>query len=143
MRIVDLSFPIRPHFHWKVAPELPSSHAHGDNFQSTVVTIGCHAYTHVDAPIHFLPGDKDIASMPVDQWIGPAAVVNLTHLGDNGEVSAAELERHAGHVQAGDIVLTRAGDDHDVLEVYEDLRGFFTETGHPAGGRTGHLHASP
>ena len=47
------------------------------------------------------------------------------------------------YVQAGDIVLTRAGDDHDVLEVYEDLRGFFTETGHPAGGRTGHLHASP
>jgi mannose-6-phosphate isomerase-like protein (cupin superfamily) len=46
------------------------------------------------------------------------------------------------YVQAGDIVLTRAGDDHDVVEVYEDLRGFFTETGHPGGGRTGHLHAS-
>ena len=45
--------------------------------------------------------------MPVDQWIGPAAVVDLTHLGDNGEVSAAELDRHAGHVQAGDIVLLR------------------------------------
>ena len=46
------------------------------------------------------------------------------------------------YVQAGDIVLTRAGDEHDVLEVYEDLTGFFTETGHPAGGRTGHLHAT-
>ena len=36
------------------------------------------------------------------------------------------------YVQAGDIVLTQAGDSHDVVEVYEDLRGFFVETGHPA-----------
>ena len=39
--------------------------------------------------------------------MGEAAVVDLTHLGDNGEVSAAELERHAGHVQPDDIVLLR------------------------------------
>jgi kynurenine formamidase len=61
----------------------------------------------VDAPVHFLPGDRDIAAMPVDQWIGDAAVVDLTHLGDNGEVSAAELQAHAGHVRRGDIVLLR------------------------------------
>ena len=43
------------------------------------------------------------------------------------------------YVQAGDIVLTQAGDIHDVIEVYETLRGFFTETGLPQGGRVGHL----
>jgi len=107
MRIVDLSFPIRPHFRWKVEPKLVRSHAAGDVFQSTVLTVACHAYTHVDAPVHFLPGDRDIASMPVDQWIGEAAVVDLTHLGDNGEVTAAELDAHAGHVRRGDIALLR------------------------------------
>ena len=107
MPIIDLSFPIRPHFRWKVEPTLRSSHARGDIFQSTILTITCHAYTHVDAPVHFLPGDRDIASMPVDQWIGEAAVVDLTHLGDNGEVSAGELDAHATHVRRGDIVLLR------------------------------------
>jgi arylformamidase len=107
MAIIDLSFPIRPHFRWKVEPTLRSSHARGDLFQSTILTISCHAYTHVDAPVHFLPGERDIAAMPVDQWIGDAAVVDLTHLGDNGEVSASELEAHAGHVRHGDIVLLR------------------------------------
>jgi kynurenine formamidase len=34
-------------------------------------------------------------------------VVDLTHLGDNGEVSAPELETHARHVRRGDIVLLR------------------------------------
>ena len=107
MPMIDLSFPIRPHFRWKVESTLRSSHAAGDLFQSTILTVTCHAYTHVDAPVHFLPGDRDIASMPVDQWIGDAAVVDLSHLGDNGEVSAAELEQRAGHVRGGDIVLLR------------------------------------
>jgi arylformamidase len=107
MQVVDLSFPIRPHFRWTVRPELRSSHARGDIFQSTTLTISCHAYTHVDAPVHFLPGDRHIGEMPVDQWMGAAAVVDLTHLGDNGEVTAGDLERRAAHVQAGDIALLR------------------------------------
>ena len=107
MRVIDLSFPIGPHFRWTVASERRSTHEAGQNFQSTVLTVSCHAYTHVDAPVHFLPGDRDIASMPVDQWMGEAAVVDLTHLGENAEVTAADLDRRAGHVRAGDIVLLR------------------------------------
>jgi kynurenine formamidase len=107
MRIVDLTFPIKPHFRWKVATELRTSHAMGDLFQSTVLTVHCHAFTHVDAPVHFLPGERHIAQLPVDQWVGEAAVVDLTHVQGNGEVTAADLERKAQHVRAGDIVLLR------------------------------------
>lgn len=107
MRVVDLSFPIRPHFRWPVESVLRSAHARGDVFQSTIVTLACHAYTHVDAPVHFLPGGRDVAAMPVDQWMGPAAVVDLTHLGEHGEVTAADLERRAAHVERGDIVVLR------------------------------------
>jgi len=107
MRIVDLSFSIRPHFRWKVAPQLVASHAEGHPLQSTLLTIGCHAYTHVDAPLHFLVDGRDIAAMPVDQWVGDAAVVDLTHLGANGEVTAEDLKRRGEHVRAGDIVLLR------------------------------------
>jgi mannose-6-phosphate isomerase-like protein (cupin superfamily) len=45
------------------------------------------------------------------------------------------------YVQTGDIVRHRAGVPHDIIEVYEALSGFFTEVGHPRGGRAGHLHA--
>jgi arylformamidase len=107
MTIVDLSFPLRPHFRWRVTPERVATHARGDPLQSTILTVSCHAYTHVDAPLHFLPDGRDIAAMPVDQWIGDAAVVDLTHLGENGEVTAAELERHGAHVRRGDIALLR------------------------------------
>jgi len=107
MRTVDLSFPIRPHFRWPVAREVRALHARGDLFESSVLTISSHAYTHVDAPRHFLAGQRHIAEMPIDQWMGPAAVVDLTHLGPDAEVTAADLDRRAGHVRAGDIVLLR------------------------------------
>jgi kynurenine formamidase len=107
MRTVDLSFTLKPHFRWKVASERRSTHESGAIFQSTIFTSSCHAYTHVDAPVHFLPGQRDIAEMPVDQWMGPAAVVDLTHLAENGEVTAADLDGRGGHVERGDIVLLR------------------------------------
>src|SRR5438552_1374506 len=47
------------------------------------------------------------------------------------------------YVRAGDIVCTRAGDEHDVLEVYEDLAAFWFEDATPDGGRIGHLHKTP
>lgn len=43
-------------------------------------------------------------------------------------------------VRRGDIVCTRAGDEHDVLEVYEGFEAFWFEGPCPPGGRTGHLH---
>jgi mannose-6-phosphate isomerase-like protein (cupin superfamily) len=49
-------------------------------------------------------------------------------------------EGEASYVQRGDIVCTRAGDEHDVVEVYEDLVAFWFEDATPEGGRIGHLH---
>lgn len=46
-------------------------------------------------------------------------------------------------VGPGDIVCTEAGQEHDVLVVYEDLEAFFLEDASPEGGRTGHLHRTP
>jgi mannose-6-phosphate isomerase-like protein (cupin superfamily) len=49
------------------------------------------------------------------------------------------------YVQARDIVCIKAGDEHDILEVYgdEDFELFWLYEPGPAGGRFGHLHRSP
>ena len=44
------------------------------------------------------------------------------------------------YVKAGDIVCTKAGDEHDVLEIYEEIEGFWFEDATPENGRIGHLH---
>jgi mannose-6-phosphate isomerase-like protein (cupin superfamily) len=46
-------------------------------------------------------------------------------------------------VGPGDIVCTHAGDEHDVLEVYEDLEAFWFEERLEGERRLGHLHRSP
>jgi mannose-6-phosphate isomerase-like protein (cupin superfamily) len=45
-------------------------------------------------------------------------------------------------VEAGDIVCTPTGTDHDVVGIYETLEAFWFEGRTPAGGRIGHLHRS-
>ena len=44
------------------------------------------------------------------------------------------------YVKPGDIVFTKAGDEHDILEVYEDLEAFWFEDATAEEGRVGHLH---
>jgi hypothetical protein len=49
------------------------------------------------------------------------------------------------YVQACDIVCIKAGDEHDILEVYgdDDLELFWLYEPGPPEGRLGHLHRSP
>lgn len=44
------------------------------------------------------------------------------------------------YVQAGDVVCTPPGAQHDVVEIYEELEGFYFEEPLPASGRVGHMH---
>jgi mannose-6-phosphate isomerase-like protein (cupin superfamily) len=49
------------------------------------------------------------------------------------------------YVRPGDIVCIKAGDEHDILEIYgdEDLELFWLYEPGPPSGRFGHLHRSP
>src|ERR1035441_2932622 len=44
------------------------------------------------------------------------------------------------YMQAGDILCIKAGDDHDILEIYEDIEAFWFEDTNPPGAGVGHLH---
>ena len=47
------------------------------------------------------------------------------------------------YIHDGDIFCTPAGKEHDILELYEPLQGFYLEDAVPPGGRVGHLHKTP
>jgi mannose-6-phosphate isomerase-like protein (cupin superfamily) len=54
-----------------------------------------------------------------------------------GKVS---VDDEVSYVQAGDVVCTPAGSSHDLLEIYEEIEGFYLEEKVPAAGRVGHQH---
>ena len=53
----------------------------------SLLTIGLHTGTHVDAPLHFLPRGGDIASVDLARLAGPCVVADLTGVLDRIEVS--------------------------------------------------------
>jgi arylformamidase len=124
--VVDLSHTIRAG-HWRWGTRVTRRSAHGQAgavFQSSVLETSLHAYTHVDAPVHFLPHGPGLEDMPVDAWIGEAMVVDLSDLGvENGGVKAEHLQNRAKHVREGDIVLLRT--DWDLRSDVE-TREFWT-----------------
>ncbi|PYM55511.1 MAG: hypothetical protein DMD79_22855 [Candidatus Rokuibacteriota bacterium] len=108
MTIVDLSLPIRPHVRWPTEVTVVSNfEAPSHPFRSSRLALPGHGFTHVDGFSHFIPGGTTVDRIPLETWVGEAAVVDLTHVGPDTGITAADLEARAAHVRPGDIALLR------------------------------------
>src|SRR5215468_2162112 len=63
----------------------------GDLCTVSRLTMGSHTGTHIDAPIHFLPGGTGAEEIPLENLIGPARVLEIK---DPHAVKAEELRVH-------------------------------------------------
>ena len=82
------------------APRMHSLATHeADGYQLQAIVMSLHAATHVDAPLHFLPGGSDIASLPLEAFCGPCTVLTVP----SGPLDAAFFMR----VHVSDRVLLR------------------------------------
>lgn len=81
----------------------------GGNVQE--YTARTHVGTHVDAPLHFVPGGATIDELPLDRFAGEGVVLDVER-DDPGEIRLEAFEAaaaDAGGVREGDIVLVRTG----------------------------------
>jgi kynurenine formamidase len=107
-RIIDLSMAIEDHFRWPVERHLKSDHAKGDLFQVTWLGWPVHGFTHMDSPRHFFADGKTTSDIPLETTVGEAAVVDLTPIAPNQEITAERLAAAGVHVRAGDIVVLKS-----------------------------------
>jgi arylformamidase len=63
-----------------------------DGSPNNVSRLVCsvHAGTHVDGAIHFIEGATGVEAVPLDALIGPAVVVDATHVRGHIDAAAAE-----------------------------------------------------
>jgi arylformamidase len=61
----------------------------GDTANVSAMSLGLHAGTHIDAPLHFLDGQASTADMPPSALVGPARVVAIR---DPKAIRVRELE---------------------------------------------------
>lgn len=68
----------------------------GDTVNASQLLMSVHTGTHIDAPLHFLPGGGDVEGIALDRMIGPCVVADLPGV---GPVDVPELE--SANIQAG------------------------------------------
>ena len=64
--------------------------ARGDAANVTLLRLGAHTATHVDAPAHFIEGAPKVAELPLDALVGRASVVRLAD--EVREIDAGRVE---------------------------------------------------
>jgi len=75
----------------------------GEVCNLSVFTNGTHTGTHLDAPLHFVPGGASVEALDVNVLVGPAVVVEIF---GRDQITAADLE-HAGIAPGTERVLLK------------------------------------
>ncbi|MBU8896958.1 cyclase family protein [Corallococcus sp. M34] len=103
----DISVPLRDGMlHWPDNPEVKVTRtlslSRGDDANVSKISLGVHTGTHVDAPVHFIPGAAGVDSLPLTSTVGVARVLEIL---DPRAIRVEELRRH--DIQAGERILFR------------------------------------
>lgn len=96
MKLIDISMPIAPDMpvyknraektpRWLVERTFET-----DGFRESALWLNLHTGTHVDAPLHFIEGGGDIASIPPERFVGTCRVLDAS--GPREAVTSETLE---------------------------------------------------
>ena len=93
MKVYDISVPLRPNmptYEGEPGPTLEFRQllSKGDSATVSVLSLGSHTGTHVDAPSHFIDGAHGVEALPLDALVGPAYVAEFS---GNTHITAADL----------------------------------------------------
>lgn len=122
-RLVDLSHTLQEGIpawptHARFGHILYESYELGDVARQYALSMGEHTGTHIDAPLHFIPGGPahyGTDEIPLDRLVGRAVVIPAAELEPRGCLSADQIrsweEKH-GSIRSQDKVLIRYGWDY-------------------------------
>ncbi len=83
----------------------------GAKVTMSVMEMISHTGTHIDAPLHFIPGGSTISDMPLTATIGPARVIEIK---DPEKIKVPELKQH--NIKKGERVLFKTRNSPAVYE---------------------------
>ena len=103
-----------------------------DNTIMHEVDTMTHIGTHIEAPLHYKDGLKDITAFPLEQFIGDAILLRFDFLKPGSPIKPEDVRRAAepDEVRKGDIVLLHSpytGDDRPYI--HRETARMFYETG--------------
>ncbi len=107
MKIYDISWPIsQATTEYKNKGTIQLTAVKGfetDGVRDSIITLGTHTGTHVDAPSHFLKDGKSIDMIALDRVMGPAKVIDLMTVME--AITADDLKRY--EIKEDEIIILR------------------------------------
>ncbi|MBU1751684.1 MAG: cyclase family protein [Chloroflexi bacterium] len=85
----------------------------GQNFgmgrNGSICNASIHLATHMDGEKHFWPAGRTIGQVPLDEWVGPGAIADISHLVSDSSVYTPQMIESVVEVREGDILLIKTG----------------------------------
>jgi arylformamidase len=98
MRLIDLSQPVFDNCpncpaHPAARVDIIDSHipSHHESWHMELLTFTSHTGSHVDAPLHKLPGGASLDDIPLEQWQGPALIFDFRGITPREGIDGAML----------------------------------------------------
>ncbi len=116
MKLIDLTQPwgaMAPPFPINPSPvvSVVSRISRGASFTQKIETT-MHCSTHIDAPIHFVSGGKDIASISLERLFGDGVIVDVSDSVGEFDVIKPHHITEKMEVRSGDILIMHTGFHH-------------------------------
>jgi arylformamidase len=113
MRLIDLSQPLfdgAPNcpLHAPVVFKTTCDHA-ANGWRMEEIAMATHTGSHLDAPLHKLPGGASIDQLPLESFAGPALIVDLRGLRAGTAIMPEALEAKLPGPLGGQIILLATG----------------------------------
>lgn len=86
----------------------------GEKWGLTELTLGTHTGTHADAPRHVFKNGKRIDELPLEKFVGPCRVLDMTHVKGAIELSDLKAER----IKKGERILVKTRNSLRSQEVF-------------------------
>ncbi|HKN65122.1 MAG TPA: cyclase family protein [Gemmatimonadaceae bacterium] len=116
-KLFDISVPVKnggvvypgnPEIHI----ELQQDMSRGGSSNVSLLSIGSHTATHVDAPLHMIPGGAGVDRIPLDALVGPALVIAF----DDDVMAVTEAYLRSQPIAGHERVLLKTRNSHYIRE---------------------------
>ncbi len=111
--IIDLTHTIAPEtyvYPGTPAPAFTPTRTMARNgCRETLLQIGSHTGTHMDAPRHIMTEGSGLDKLPASQFCGRAAVIDASHLAPGSAITADLLRAQNGCLRSADYALLYTG----------------------------------
>jgi kynurenine formamidase len=75
----------------------------------SICNASIHLGSHMDGEKHFYPAGRTIGQVPLDEWVGPGAIADISHLVSDSSVYTPEMIQDVVDIHKGDILIIKTG----------------------------------